>query len=129
MTRKQTCFARLAASLAAVVLLGGCAPSVTIVGKKRPSISKTDVVVASSRPEGAELIAVIRTEATFNFDKSRGRERAVRKARAKAAEVGANVICEKDSEVVWRHVSTGPGMSSSTRVYRLTCDAYYAGPR
>lgn len=127
--RSKPCFSWVVVPMAAVVLLGGCAPSVTIVGKKRPSISKRDVVVASHKPESAELVAVIRTEATFNFDKSRGRERAVRKARAKAAEVGANVICEKDSEVVWRHVGTGPGMSSSTRVYRLTCDAYYAGPR
>ena len=127
--RPKPCFSWVVVPMAAVVLLGGCAPSVTMVGKKRPSISKRDVVVASHKPEGAELIAVIRTEGNFMFNKAKGRERALKRAGAKAAGVGANVICEKEFEVGWQHVNTGPGMSSSTRVYRLTCDAYYAGPR
>jgi len=80
--------------LVTVVALGGCASgSALVTGHARPAIEDhTTVSILTERPEGSELIAIVKASSDFGWTQQGSLDRAVVELKKQAAKVGANAI-------------------------------------
>lgn len=76
--------------VASCVLLTGCAPTVVPSAGPRPATQPTSVELFQEQPSKYEVLGIVQTDKTFEWDGAAGIEKVIDELKAKAAALGAN---------------------------------------
>lgn len=78
------------------LVFAGCSTNIKMVGEPHEKISKKEVQLINYQYSGSEEIALIEVKGRYKYSKSAGERRGIRKAKRKAAKLGANAIVIMD---------------------------------
>lgn len=112
-----------------VFVLAGCSTHIKMIGEKREKVSHNEIKLLDYQYSDSEVIALIEVKGRYKYSKDAGERRGIRKAKRKAAKLGANsiVILDKNYDSSMGMGTYGNGMvfMTSKRWVNLMIQAVY----